>query len=118
MVIRDHLPSPTAGYHSPYAAVAKWAADASKRALLELLIVPTTIALALVALATSFWPLAVLSGTPVCIGLWGLLAHREAAHPSVTVRVLKASLVLLGSLCALVGALAVFIGLLGPRWNL
>jgi hypothetical protein len=105
-------------YQSPYPLLKAWAEEATLPVLRRLLLLPLAFVALILGLAPAFWPLAVLAGAGVCLAAWGLLAHRLARAPSRPLILLQTLTVALGTLCALVGALTVFLLLLGPRWNL
>jgi hypothetical protein len=68
--------------------------------------------------ALALWPLAAFAGSFASIGAWGLLAHRAAARPAFRLWALQGLLALLGCILAVVAMLALFFGMLGPRWML
>jgi hypothetical protein len=101
-----------------YDLIAGLAAKASDRQLWALLGSSLLTGSGVLLGAPDLWPVAALAGTLGSIGTWGLLAHRERSHPSRGARVAQRLLVLLGSAFALAAMLALFFGILGPRWML
>jgi len=115
---RTPLPVSPTQYQSPYPLVKAWARQAPLRVLWSLLVLPILGTALILGFAQALWPLAVFSGTGICIALWGLVAHRVASHPSRPLTWLQAVLAVLGTLFAMTGAITAFLILLGPRWNL
>lgn len=101
-----------------YDLIAGLAAEASDKQLWTLLGVSLLMGGGVLLGVPDLWPLAALGGSLGSIGAWGLLAHRERLHPSRSARVARRFLVLLGSAFALAAMLALFFGILGPRWML
>jgi hypothetical protein len=108
-----HLPSDPPA--TPYRLITGLAAGASNRQLWILLgsdlVAGTGILLAFPLL----WPLAAAAGTFASISAWGLLAHHAS---SIAIRGVQVFLVVIGSLLAVAAMLALFFGILGPRWML
>lgn len=117
-MVPAHLPSSTPQPQSPYPLVKDWARHASLRVLLLLLYSSLLLATGIMSLALTLWPFAALLGTAAAVALWGLAAHRSEAHPSRLLQWLQAAAIAIGTLLAILGGMALFFGLLGPRWNL
>jgi len=117
-MVRTEPSTPAQQPQSIYRAVMEWAQHTSTRDLRRLLAGTLAGAALVLALDLDFWPFAALCGSGSSIGLWGLAAHRTSQPPSRLLPWLQWALVGLGTLLALVGGLALFFGVLGPRWML
>jgi hypothetical protein len=114
MVQNQELPS----RDSLYGLITSSASQARPRTLLLLLVLAAVSPLLLVLTAVEYWPMALFFGSLGTIALWGLLAHAPARYSPTMVGGLQRGLVVLGHLLALAAAAALFVWLLGPRWNL
>ena len=74
--------------------------------------------LTVLVILPSFWPMSALAGVLAAIALWGLLAHRMVARPSVVLALTQKFLVVIGSVFAIAALIATWYALLGPRWML
>lgn len=118
MMVRTGFPAPDAAHDSLYSVIMDRASHASTRRLALLLVATLLGAGVVIAAARAFWPIAALSGTGSAIALWGLLAHESTRHPTRVLSLLQQLLVVVGTLLAVVAALAIFLWILGPRWML
>ena len=99
---------------SVYDGITGWASHARQRSLVSLTIAGIVIGMTVVLLDWRRGPLAGLVLVASAIGVWGLLEQRAAVPHSRWIQVAQGLLVLLGTVGAIVGGLAVLFWIMGP----
>jgi hypothetical protein len=117
-MVRGDSQLPVGRPETLYTLVTGMAESISTRGLVWLLGSSLLFGVGLLAVSVDYWPLSAIAGTLGTIALWGLIAHRVEHHPSVVLWAVQRFLAVVGTVLAVGAGLALFLGILGPRWNL